>query len=719
MASRDLKKMRRFGTAALRHGENTLGFFIGTDVGGTFTDLWVSADDGQTRVFKSPTTADVLGGVIDALGLAAESYGLSFEQFCANIERFGHGTTVGLNALLTGNAARTAILTTRGFGDTLVIGRLKRQTSGMNELERTDAYLRNRIAPLVPRDLVFEIDERIDVNGKIIKPLDENQARGEVRKLKDRGIEAVAICTLWATHNPVHEKRLREIVAEELPDAFVSVSHEISPGVGEYARMSTTAGNAALGPLAGRYLSSLEAKLQKAGMKAPVLMMTCAGGVLPTAVLNDRPAFALFSGPAGGVMGSRASGAQAGLDNIVTMDIGGTSFDVGVVVSGKPIMRSEISVAGADIRVHSIDVDSIGAGGGSIAYVEFGELRVGPRSAGANPGPACYGRGGTHPTATDADLVLGVLDPDNFIGGRMKLNVEASKRAIEEHVAKPLKMSVTEAAWSIRQILDSRMADLLRRMTIERGYDPRDFALLANGGAGPSHAWVLCEELGLDGFIVPAAATAESAYGIGNSDLGFTAERPAYARVSPGASPSKAQLEHVTAALGAAVHEVKTNLALAGPKGEIRIEAFVAIKFRGQTNHLDIPFEGDSFTLQTFRTVTETFETQYEKLFGRGAAFSNAGYELISVRVVGTGALPPPALATKGESFEPRGTRKVVFHDAKRAIDTAIYRTSFPRDGETAQGPAIIEFPGQSVVVPPGASARSDRFGNIHVRLAS
>lgn len=711
---------KHFGAATKAlNGEKTLGFFIGTDVGGTFTDVWVSADDGQTSVFKSPTTSDVLGGVLDAIALAAASFGLSFEQFCAKIERFGHGTTVGLNALLTGNAARTAVLTTKGFGDTLEIGRLKRQTSGMNELERTDAYLRNRIPPLVPRDLVIEIDERIDTKGNVIKELDEAQARTEIRKLQDRGVESVAICTLWSTQNPAHERWLRDIVLEELPGAFVSLSHEISPGVGEYARMSTTAGNAALGPLAGRYLASLEAKLQKAGMKVPVLMMTCAGGVLPTSVLNERPAYALFSGPAGGVMGSRATGAQAGFEHIVTMDIGGTSFDVGVIVSGKPIMRSEISVAGADIRVHSIDVESIGAGGGSIAYVEFGELRVGPRSAGANPGPACYGRGGTRPTATDADLVLGVLDPDNFIGGRMKLDVEAARRAIEEHVAKPLGMSIVEAAWSIRQILDSRMADLLRRMTIERGYDPRDFTLLANGGAGPSHAWVLGEELGLDSFIVPAAATAESAYGTGNSDLGFTAERPAYARVSPGAVPNAEQLAKITTALQSAEKEVRDNLALAGPKGAIAIERFIAIKFRGQTNHLDIPFDGNNFTLDTFHAATRAFETQYETLFGRGAAFSNAGYELIAVRVMGTGALPPPALATKGEIFAPQGTRAVVFHDPRKPVDTAIYRTSFPKEGETAQGPAIIEFPGQSVVVPPGATAKADSHGNIHVRLAS
>src|SRR4051794_23864592 len=226
-----------------------MGFFVGTDVGGTFTDLWVSASDGRTRVFKSPTTKDVLGGVIDAIKLAAESYGIAFDRFCEQVERFGHGTTVGLNALLTGNAAKTAVLTTQGFGDTLEIGRLRRQTSGMNEVEFTDAFLRNRFAPLVHRSRVVEIDERIDISGKVVKPLDEVQARAALKKLKAEGIEAIAICTLWSTHNPVHERRLRELVNEELPGAFVSVSHEISPAVGEYARMSTTAANASLGPL--------------------------------------------------------------------------------------------------------------------------------------------------------------------------------------------------------------------------------------------------------------------------------------------------------------------------------------------------------------------------------------------------------------------------------------------------------------------------------------
>jgi N-methylhydantoinase A len=701
-------------------GTNVVAYFVGTDVGGTFTDLWVSESSGQTRVFKTPTTKDVLSGVIDAVGIAADAFGQSFNDFCAGIERFGHGTTVGLNALLTGQAAKTAILTTRGFGDTLEIGRLKRQSTGLNETEVIDSYLRNRFPPLVRRRRIVEIDERIDANGNIIRPLDEGQARRAIRALKADDIEAVAVCTLFATVNPVHEKRLQEILREELPGVFVSVSHDISPNVGEYARMSTTAANAALGPLAGRYLTKLEDTLRQAGMRVPVLMMTCAGGVLPTRVLNDRPAFALFSGPAAGVMGSKTTGEQINLRNVLTTDIGGTSFDVGVIVDGRPIMRSEISVGGADIRVHSIDVDSIGAGGGSIAAVsQTGELQVGPRSAGSTPGPVCYGRGGTEPTATDADLVLGVLDPDNFLGGRMKLDIDASRRAIEDKIARPLGIGVMEAAWGIRKILDSKMADLLRRMTLERGYDPRDFTLFANGGAGPSHAWVLSAELGLDRFVVPATATAQSALGTGTSDLGFTTERPAYTRIQPGRMPTAAELDRINAGLAECVDDVKANLALASARTGIGIERFVAIRFRGQTHHLDVPVDDRPFDVEAFKRTTSAFERQYETLFGHGASYSGAGYEILSVRVTGTGALPPPVLTTVGDDLAPVKSRKVVFDDPSKAVETTIYRTTFPKSGARVSGPCIIEFPGQSVVVPPGAQADADQFGNLHVRLQS
>ena len=694
-----------------------MAYFVGTDVGGTFTDLWVSESSGQTRVFKTPTTKDVLSGVIDAVKIAADAFDSSFNEFCGQVERFGHGTTVGLNALLTGNAAKTAILTTRGFADTLEIGRLKRQSTGLNETEVIDSYLRNRYPPLVHRRLIIEIDERIDANGNVIKMLDETQARDAIRSLADAGIEAVAVCTLFATVNPVHEKRLEQIVREELPDVFVSASHEISPNVGEYARMSTTAANAALGPLAGRYLTKLEDTLRQAGMKVPILMMTCAGGVLPTSVLNDRPAYALFSGPAGGVMGSRSTAEQIGIRNVLTTDIGGTSFDVGVIADGRPIMRSEISVGGADIRVHSIDLESIGAGGGSIASVSAtGELQVGPRSAGSTPGPVCYGRGGTEPTATDADLLLGVLDPANFLGGRMKLDIEAARRAIDTRIAKPLGLSVMEAAWGIRKILDAKMADLLRRMTLERGYDPRDFTLFANGGAGPSHAWVLSAELGLEGFVVPAAATAQSALGTGTSNLGFTTERPAYVRVQAGRNPTADELSRIATGLAEALADVKSNLAVAAGKAPVQIERFIAIRFRGQTHHLDVALPGTDFSAAAFKEVTAAFEHQYETLFGHGASYSGAGHEILSVRVTGTGALPPPAVTTAGDELIEVKSRLVVFDDPAAAVETAIYRTMFPKAGTEVAGPCIIEFPGQSVVIPPDAQAKADQFGNLHVR---
>lgn len=690
-------------------------FYIGTDVGGTFTDLWISDSNGSSQVIKSPTTADVLTGVIDAVKLAAKAYDMSLEQFCAGIERFGHGTTVGLNALLTGRAARTAIITTSGFSDTLEIGRIRRQTSGLSENELTDFFKHNQHPPLVRRDMMVEVKERVDAQGNVLVALDQADARQRIAALKSRNIEAVAICTLWSTVNPAHELRLESLVREELGDVFVSLSHQISPVVGEYGRMSTTAANAALGPIAGRYLSRLEDFLKSNGMRVPLLMMTNAGGVLPTEALNDRPAYSLFSGPAAGVMGSLALADRLDIANVLTTDIGGTSFDVGVIYGGKPIRRSEIALTGADICTPSIDVASIGAGGGSIASVNFGDLTVGPQSAGANPGPACYGRGGTHPTATDADLVLGILDPGNFIGGRMKLNLEAARQAIETHVSKPLGVSVEEAAWGIREILDNKMADLLRRVTIERGSDPSEFSLLANGGAGPSHAWVLARELGLKSFIVPAAATGQSAFGCGNSDLGFTDGRPIYVRVKPGTQPSQADLDALNTTLSTSRGLVKERLAAAGAQGALRVEQTAAVRYRGQSNTLDVELGGETFDLDGYKALIQAFERKYESLFGRGSGYTQAGFEILSVRTIGEGALTPAKVTMAGDRLEVSGHRNVIFDDPKTPVETAVYRIQFPAPNQQVSGPCIIEYPGQSVVVPPKSIARSDDFGNLHV----
>lgn len=694
-------------------------FHVGTDVGGTFTDLWVADRSGAARVFKSPTTADVMTGVLDAVALAAQDFGLTIDAFCAGIQRFGHGTTVGLNALLTGNTARTGIITTRGFGDTLEIGRIRRQTSGLSEFEVTDFFLHNRFAPLVPRTRVMEVGERVNANGDILVPLDEAEVHAALGRLRALDIEALAICTLWSTANPVHERRIKAIAEAVLPDVFTSLSHEISPVVGEYGRLATTAANAALGPVAGRYLKKLEDALHGHGMRVPILMMTNAGGVLPTAILNDRPAYSLFSGPAAGVVGSMVLARKLGTPNVLTTDIGGTSFDVGVIIDGKPVSTSQISLAGADIRVPSIDVASIGAGGGSIATVRFGDLSVGPQSAGSNPGPACYGRGGTAATATDADLVLGVLDPENFIGGRMRLDVAAARKAIADNIAAPLGFSVEQAAWGIREILDSKMADLLRRVTIERGYDPATFTLLANGGAGPSHAWAIARELGLASFVVPAAATAQSAYGCGNGDLGLTEDAAIYIRVHPGDTPGPDALRLADEAMQGSARTVTDQLVAAGASGAISIARFAAVRFRGQTNTLDVPFEAESFDAEAYHAIVVAFEAAYEQLFGRGAGYRQAGFEILAIRTVGTGTLAPASGEPVGDPLAKEGSRPVIFDDPAQPFDTAIYRIAFPAPGSTAEGPCIIEFPGQSVVVPPAAIAEADAYGNLHVKLGA
>lgn len=698
------------------HDADALTFEVGSDVGGTFTDLWVRASDGRTKVLKSPTTADIVGGVVGAVRLAAEAFDVDVPTFCTGIRRFGHGTTVTLNALLTRRTGRTAILTTEGFADTIEIGRMKRQFSGLNETEVSDYLRRDATPPIVGRRSVVEVPERVDRSGTVIAPLDETAARDAVAAIVGDEVEAVAVCTLWATENPVHERRLRELLHEASPDLSVSVSHEVSPAVGEYARMSTTAANAALQPVTSDYATRLVAALDELGVGVPVLMMTGTGGVVPAAYLAQLPVAALLSGPAAGVIACEELGRRMGRTRVLTTDIGGTSFDVGLIVDGAPLMASSFSFGGVDVRVPCIDVRSIGAGGGSIASVRFGELTVGPQSAGANPGPACYGRGGTLPTGTDADLVLGVLDPEGFVGGRMRLDRVAAERAITEHVAEPLGLGLVEAAWGIRQVLDSRMADLLRRVTIERGHDPRTFTMFANGGSGPSHGWVLSRELGMDEFVVPATATAHSAFGSGTSDIKVTVERSLHLRIPADGVPVGDDLAHLAATLREAAGE-----AADAPLGDTAAAApvtatTVAMRYRGQTHHLDIPMTLADADPARFGGIIEHFEREYEALYGQGAGFRAAGFEVLSVRAIATRALDRAATPPAGDPLEHVGERDVWFDDPARPARSAIYTVEHPADGQSVEGPCLIEYPGQTLVVPPGSTATSDAFGNFVVR---
>jgi N-methylhydantoinase A len=710
--------LRQPGCHTLWRVSGNLFFDVGSDVGGTFTDLWVRAGNGSTKVLKSPTTPDIVGGVVAALKLAADAYGLEVGDFCRRVKRFGHGTTVGLNALLTGQTGRTAVITTDGFADTLEIGRMKRQFTGLSETEVSDYMKRGAVPAIVPRRFVREVVERIDRTGAVLAPLDESDTRSIIATLAADDVEAVAVCTLWATANPVHEIRIRELLQEASRPLSVSVSHEVAPAVGEYARMSTTAANAALKPVTSSYTTRLGAALEDLGLGVPVLMMTGTGGVVPAEYLADLPVTALLSGPAAGVVACQQLGRLMGHEQILTADIGGTSFDVGLVVGGQPLVASEFSFGGVDIRMPCIDVRSIGAGGGSIASVDFGELTVGPQSAGADPGPACYGRGGMLATATDADVVLGVLHPDDFAPGGITFDREAAERVITERIANPLGIGLIEAAWGIRQVLDNRMADLLRQVTIERGHDPREFTMFANGGSGPSHGWVLARELGLREFVVPATATVQSAFGTGTSDIKVTTERPVYLRLGPEGVPSEHQLELLRSALCESIRE-----ALDAPLGNTSAGApvlvqTVAIRYLGQSHHLHVRVAEELSEPECFHGCIERFESDYEALFGRGAGFRAAGFEVLAVRVLATRPLPEEIPPPSGGPIRHCGTRRVWFDDPAQPLEADVYAVEFPAAGQQVSGPCLVTYPGQTAVLPPGSTGETDEFGNLIVRLA-
>jgi N-methylhydantoinase A len=702
-----------------RRSGDGVRYHVGTDVGGTFTDLWAITDDGRQLVVKAPSTPDIVTGILDAISLAASQLRITPDEFCAAVERFGHGTTAGLNALLTGRGARTAVITTTGFRDTLEIGRLKRQAAGLTELQLGDYTQRGRRAPLVPRHLVFEIDERVDRNGDVVVPLDEASVTRQLDRLDHLGVEAVAVCTLWSVLNPVHELRIAELVAERLPDVFVSLSHDVAPGIGEYARMSTTAANAALGPIMGQYLATLEQALRGRGLTVPVQVMTGAGGVVPAIDLAREPVAALMSGPAAGVVACQHLGEELGYGRVLTIDVGGTSFDVGVIIDGAPLLRSQVTIAGADIHRPAIDVGTIGAGGGSIARVEHGALLVGPQSAGAAPGPVCYGRGGMQVTATDADLVLGVLAEDGFAGGNMRLSRTAAEAAIAEQIARPLGLSVLEAAWGVRQVLDSKMADLLRSVTIERGHDPREFVMFANGGQGPSHAWALCRELGIGTFVVTATATAQSALGSGTSDLRQSAERPCFVRIPPGMSIPDDGLARLTAGLSAAEQAARGPAmdTAANAAALLVIERSLAVRYRGQAHHLDVAVPGSTMTPAGFSEAVGRFEAQYESLFGAGSAFREAGLEILSACAIVTAPLAATASPKPAGDLIIAGSRTVVFDDPSEPVECAVWHTEFPAAGHRLDGPALVVYPGQTLVVPPGATATTDGLGNFVVRI--
>jgi len=692
--------------------------YIGTDIGGTFTDLVLLSDGGEVRIFKALTTPeDRTRGVLDAMKLAAEELGISTDELVAGLKYFSHGTTAATNAFIERKGAKTGLLITRGFEDTLRIQRAMGGWIGTPPHEISHFSKRRVPDPIVPRDLIKGVVERVDYKGDVIVPLDEAQARQAIRDLRAAGVEAIAISLLWSFRNPEHERRLAELVEEEAPGTFVTTSSLLVPIIGEYERTSTTAINAYLGPVIHRYINGLESAIRRFGFKGPISIMESGGGVLPAAEAAFQAANLLTSGPAGGVLASQKLGELLGYRNVLTADMGGTSFDVGLIVDGQPLLETVREVGRFHVALPSIKVTAIGAGGGSIARVTDGHLTVGPESAGSIPGPACYGRGGVEPTITDADVVLGIIDPRYFLGGRMNLNLEAAREAVRKYVAEPLGMTVEEAAAGIREVANNQMADLLRRVTLRAGYDPRDFVLMAYGGAGPTHAHQYAEVAGIGTIVVPNTGPAHSAYGTvtGDRHRSFSL---AIAQHAP--ARFKRASDHIDIAAlneGFAQIEARAREALGD---EVTIHRYVGMRFRQQVHELGVEVPPGVLGAAEVDALVDAFEAQYERIYGKNTALRSSGVEFTVVRVEGTSPVIKPVphkVDGIGRSNRPVSQRQVYFY-GRGFLPTDIYRSEDVGPGHRIEGPCIIERPDTTIVVGPGQTAEMEPYGNFVISIA-
>ncbi len=687
---------------------------VGIDIGGTFTDVVVMGDDGSVSTTKSPSTPGrLLEGLLSALTAAAEKEQTDLAALLGRTERIAHGTTVATNAFIERRGARVALLTTRGFEDTMIMQRMMGMTAGLSPSELTDYSNRRVPDPIVPRSLIFGIRERIDYRGDVIAPLAEQDIFDAIDRIKDAGIEAVAVSYLWSFKNIAHEKRTGEILAGELPGIYLSMSHELAPRLGEYERTATTVVNACLGPLVREYTDQLSRQLGNSRL----FLLDSSGGVMTPDEAGRAPVRLLLSGPSGGVTAAKYMGLLCGHDNIISFDMGGTSTDVAVIAAGESGQRKETVADKYHLLLPMLDVRAIGAGGGSVAGVEGGGyIYVGPESAGAEPGPACYGRGGDRPTVTDADVVLGIIAPDRFLGGKLPLDLEKAREAVRIHVADPLNLTIEEAAAGIKRIVDTRMADLLRTVTIEQGHDAREFVLYAFGGAGPAHAPAFALDV-VDEVLIPASQSVFCAFGAVASDITLSvgrAEPKRYGRDGKGAV-ELAEMEHIFSSLERQANE---SLDLQNvPSEQRRFRRVVEVRFIRQTKSLSVPFPG------TIEGLVEHFLDAYKKRYGAEAIPEKAGFEFVTYVVEALGRLPHPDCARyppagAGAEHAEKG-RRLVYDTVKREfVETAVYQGEALQNGNRIAGPAIVEYESTTVAVHSGQVATIDEFLGISIRRA-
>ena len=661
---------------------------IGVDVGGTFTDLVLR--DGRTgdmRSLKTPSTPDDLArGVMTAISLANAPQ--------ADIAGITHGMTIATNTALEMNGARLGVITTQGFRDVLVVGRGNR-----TKLYDIKAV---RPPPLVPRRRILEVPERMTASGDIHKPLDEDQVKAACKRLEHEAVEAVAICFLHSYANPAHEIRAAEIVREHLPGVPLSLSHEILPEYREFERFSTTALNAYVGPRVAGYLNKLSSNLTESGIDAPLRIMGSNGGTWRAAAMAAEPVNSMLSGPAGGVTASIGVARLLGLPDIITYDMGGTSTDACLVRGYRHDMTTEAHIGMWPNRAPQIEIKTVGAGGGSIAYLDSGNfLNVGPRSAGAAPGPACYGRGGTEPTVTDANVLLGRFRPDQALGGEIAIDTDAAEATVGA-LGETLGLTPDHMAEGITRIAVTRMTGTVKEITVMRGLDPRDFTLFAYGGAGPLHAAAIAEELGMTRIVIPPMPGAFSAYGLLAADTRYDVTRTRLTRLD---DTDWQALQDILDPLRARATE---RLAEDGFSGDrVRLQTSLEMRYVGQAFELatNVP---DSAT--TLDDIEGAFRATYEERYGQ---LDEGPVEIVSYRVIGIGLSDRtelPETVVEGALSDAEIARRPVIFDGV-AVETPIYRRERLPTDKVLEGPAIVEEDGATTVIPPGFTARQDRRG--------
>jgi N-methylhydantoinase A len=675
---------------------------IAVDIGGTFTDLAAFDERGERLTFgKSLSTHDALvDGIRNCLDGAAVEVQDAY--------LFLHGTTIGINTLLERTGAQTALLITRGFRDIYEIGRIN----------RPDAYnlFFSKHEPLVKRSWRYEVEERMLADGSVHRPLDEEQVRRLAGEIKARGVESVAILLLHSYRNPAHERRVEEIIREELPGAFVSSSHRLSQEYREFERVSTVAANAYIGPRVDSYLDALDRRLREDRFRGDFYVVQSTGGLFPVEEARRDCVRMLESGPAAGVIGAQAICAQLGLSDAIAFDMGGTTAKAGVISDGKPLTSSHALIGGYEralpIQIPMMDIFEVGTGGGSIARLAEGNaLRVGPQSAGSMPGPACYGRGGTEPTVTDANLLLGRLDAEHFLGGEMKLDLDAARRAVL-HIAEPLKLDPMEAAEGILRIAATAMSYAVKGITTERGLDAGKFAMVVYGGAGPLHASAIAREIGIRRVLIPFSPGHFSAYGMLFSDLRRDYVRSCFQKLA------RAPFDFFESLYGEMEAAGRKAVAESAVRPEkVTVLRYADMRYIGQEHAVTVELDRALFAKQDRAAIKEQFDAVHQLRYGTCAPKELA--ELVSLRVTVIGEVPkPPKIHLEPGGAEPpaaarRGRKPVYFREAGGFVETTVYRRAALKGGNRIAGPALVEEHASTTVLAPSDTLAVDAMGNL------